>query len=33
MINAKNSINVGPKYSDYLINVKTFKNFIEENIN
>ena len=33
MINAKNSINVGLKYSDYLINVKTFKNFIEENIN
>lgn len=33
MINAKNSINVGPKYSDYLINVKTFKDFIEENIN
>ena len=33
IIEAKNSICVGPKYNDYLVNIKTFNIFIEENIN
>lgn len=31
IIEAKNSINVGPKYNDYKVNIKSFIEFIEEN--
>ena len=30
IIEAQNSINVGPKYYDYLVNIKTFAEFINE---
>ena len=33
IINATNSINVGPKYYDYLVEIKTFSEFISEELN
>ncbi len=32
IIEAKNAISVGPKYKDYLINIKNFNTFIKENV-
>lgn len=32
IIEAKNSINVGPKYNDYKVKIKSFEDFIKENI-